>query len=154
MTTERMTRSFCLAGAALFAMIAATACTPFEATAPEGFAAYDDVFQFRAVSSDGIMYRVRAEENDPYAELAFWKEALKKRMADAGYTFVAEDEIKAGEQPGYLLELAAPVGQEDYTYLVAIFAQDPDIIIAEASGEVTRFNAHRDVVLKAIRAIR
>ncbi len=129
-------------------------CRGFDAEAPAGFAAYDDWSQFRAVSANGIMYRVRTGENEPQAKLKFWSEALKKRMLDTGYAFIRDGAIKAGNEPGYLLELAAPVGQQDYSFLVAVFVRGSDLIIAEAAGEVTRFAKHRDAVVAAIGKIR
>ena len=133
--------------------LALTACHTVDAEAPEGFAAFDDWSQFRAVSADGVMYMVRAEDNDPEAKLDFWKEALKNRMKDAGYTFVAEEDLE-GKLPGYLIELAAPVGEQDYSYLVAIFVRGGDIIVAEASGEVTHFAGRRGAVVAALGKIK
>lgn len=138
--------------ALLAALVALSACRGFDAAAPEGFAAFDDWSQFRAVSPDGVMYLVRSEENEPEAKLDFWKEALKNRMSDAGYAVVSEEDIK-GKEPGYLLELAAPVAEQDYSYLVAIFVRGKDILIAEASGEVTRFAKRRDAVVAALAKI-
>lgn len=135
-------------------LLGLAACQPYEATAPEGFAVYDDPWEFRAVSPDGVIYRVRSEPNEPEADLAFWSEALKKRMTDAGYAFTADAEIAAGSEPGYLLELAAPVGQQDYTYAVALFVRQGDLVLVEVAGEVTRFAARRDAVLAAIEALR
>ena len=90
----------------LAALLAITACSGVDAVAPEGFAAFDDFGDFRAVSADGVMYRVRVEENDPEATLDFWKEALRKRMENAGYRVVAEQDLTAA-RPAYLLQLAA-----------------------------------------------
>ena len=102
-----------------------------EGQPPQGFAAYrelwQDWFELRAVSPDGVVYRVRTEDNEPTADLPFWQAALKKRMLDAGYILVAESETKAGKQPGYLLELAAPVGQEDFVYLIALFVNGSEL---------------------------
>jgi len=125
-------------------------CKSFTAQAPNGFATYDKGGAFRAVSPDGVIYRVRDEKNKPQAELAFWKEALKKRMLDAGYRFVAESDVKAGDASGYLLELNAPQGSQDYTYLTALFVEGDRLVIVESAGEVTRFKARRDVVMEAI----
>jgi hypothetical protein len=139
--------------ALLAVLLALAACRGVDAEAPEGFAAFDDWGQFRAVSADGVMYRVRAEDNEPEAKLEFWKEALKNRMKDAGYAFVAEEDIK-GKSPGYLLELAAPVGEQDYSYMVAVFVRGGDIIVAEASGEVTHFAGRRGAVVAALSKIK
>lgn len=119
-------------------------------TAPEGFAPYDKPRPFRAVSPDGILFQVRAVKHKPEATLAFWKEALKKRMSDAGYTFVAESDLQAGDTPGYLIELAAPMGAEDDSYWVAIFPDGRRLVIAEAAGEAGRFQARAEAIRGAI----
>lgn len=128
-------------------------CMNMNATAPKGFAQYDKGKDFRAVSSEGILYRVRKEENYPKADLSFWKEALKKRMTDSGYTFLSDASIKANATEGYLLELAAPFGQLDYAYLIAIFVHGNSIYIAEATGEVTLLKKDREVIVEAMRQI-
>ena len=138
------------------AILCCYACRDFDATAPRGFAAYEDSAasqRFRAVSSDGVMFTVRSERHKPQAELSFWHEALKSRMLAAGYALVGEQEIEASGTSGQLLELAAPLGALDYSYLVALFVTQRRIYIAEAAGEVTRLNAHKSAILDAIRAI-
>ncbi|MBI3179145.1 MAG: hypothetical protein HYZ27_05755 [Deltaproteobacteria bacterium] len=127
-----------------------SSCTGFDATIPEGFAEFDDWFEARGVSAEGVVFRVRSEKNEPKADLAFWREALKKRMLDAGYALMSESEVKAGEEPGYFLELAAPVGQQDYTYGVALFIRGSKLVLVEAAGEVTRYAQHRQAILAAI----
>ncbi|MBN1959483.1 MAG: hypothetical protein JW841_00935 [Deltaproteobacteria bacterium] len=130
-------------------------CRRFEAKVPDGFAAYDDgINHFRAVSPDGVVYRVRTEKNSPEAKVVFWREALKKRMLDAGYIFTNENDITAGQIPGYLLELAAPVGLQDYGYLIALFVSGSRLIIVEASGEVLKLKNHRDAILNSINALK
>ncbi len=137
----------------LAALLSLTACQGFKAQAPAGFAAYDDTTPFRAVSPDGVVFRVREDDNDPEEDLSFWCEALKKRMLDAGYAFVREDAIKAQDHEGYVLELAAPIGMTDYAYLVGVFVRGSELVVVEASGEVTRFAARRESVLQAIAAL-
>jgi len=129
-------------------------CAAFQPETPIGFAPYEGHSSFRAVSPDGVMYRVRSEKNEPKADLPFWKEALKKRMLEAGYRFVSEAEVKAGADPGYLLELNAPYGTQDYSYLIALFERNDRLVIVESAGEVVRFKARREAVLAAIQGIR
>jgi hypothetical protein len=124
------------------------------APVPEGFAAYTDTREIKAVSPEGVVFRVRREDNQPPAELPFWKEALKKRMLDAGYIFLGEAPIAAGAQPGYLLELTAPYGQQDLTYLTAIFVRERQIVIVEAAGEVTDLAHRREAILGAIQGLK
>lgn len=121
---------------------------------PEGFARYTKARQIKAVSPEGVIYRVRSEDNKPFAELPFWKEALKKRMLDAGYIFLREAPIQADAQEGYLLELTAPYGQQDYTYLMAVFVLKKKIKIVEAAGEVSDLAAHRAAIFEAIQSLK
>ncbi|MEL6543215.1 MAG: hypothetical protein AAFQ82_01235 [Myxococcota bacterium] len=139
----RMKRTFAV-------LLLLTGCTSFQASPPEGFAPFDDWWEFRAVSPEGVTFRVREEDNEPEADLAFWSEALKNRMDDAGYVFVKDGEVKAGSVSGYALELAAPFGQTDYSYLIAIFVQGSDIVIVESAGEVTEFSERRSAIDTAI----
>jgi hypothetical protein len=136
---------------ALLAVISLWACvhtTP--ATLPKEFAAYPPDEAFRAVSPEGIVYRVRHVPNTPYADMAFWKEAMKKRMLDAGYRFGAEGPIQSGGRQGYLLELTAPYGPQDYGYMIAIFVEKENIQIAEAAGEIRVFAKHRPALMEAM----
>lgn len=132
------------------------ACGP-DAEAPAGFATYRAPGPLRAVSPEGIVYRVRTEANEPRADLAFWREALRQRMLDAGYRLVGEEDIRAGTAEsgldGGVLELAAPVGERDVSYLIALFVDGDELILAEAAGEVLAFRERREAVLAAVRSI-
>ena len=129
-------------------------CQTLPSNAPADFAAYKGEKPFRAVSPDGVMYRVRSTENKPFAELSFWKTALKKHMIDSGYHFTGESDISAENLPGYLLELSAPAGDRDYTYLIALFVKGDTLLIAEASGEISRFKKHQAGIMEAIMKIK
>lgn len=132
------------------ALFMAVGCDSFKATAPEGFAAYEGNRPFRAMSPDGVVYRVRNVSDSQDATLAFWQEALKKRMLDAGYTFLREGEAKSASGDGYVLEVTAPYGVRDYTYLMAVFKKDKHLVVVESSGEVTTFEKRRPQVMAAI----
>ena len=102
---------------------------------------------------DRIVSRVRVVKNEPYAEFGFWKEALVKRMADAGYRIIADSTFTLCNKQALLLETAAPLGASDYSYLVAMIVNNKKIIIAEAAGEVELVQKKKDALLKAISAI-
>jgi len=119
-------------------------------TAPEGFSAYRKGREYRAVSPDEVVYRVRAAEHEPEAELDFWKEAVRVRMTEAGYTVLREEMITSGAREGALIELVAPFGQTDFSYLIAVFPAGRRIILVEAAGEVERFDARREALEAAI----
>ncbi len=72
-------------------------------------------------------------------------------MLDAGYRFAAESDITAGERKGYLIELTAPLGAKDYTFLIALFMNDlKQLIIFESSGEISQFKKQRKEIVEAI----
>jgi hypothetical protein len=122
----------------------------WSAVAPDGFASYRRAGRFQAVSPDDVAYRVRSVRNKPKAELAFWQEALEKRMVAAGYRLISKSPVTAGAEPGGLFEFAGANGQQDQAYLVAIFVDGRKIIVAEATGEATRFAARKAAVVAAI----
>jgi hypothetical protein len=133
-------------------LVLVTGCR-LEAPSPSGFAVYDGFGPLRAVSPDGVLYRVRSEDNEPLADLEFWRQALRRHMVDAGYRLLDEGDVEADGVNGYLLELAAPLGEQDYAYLVALFVVGDELILAEAAGEVTRFQARREAIVEAVRTI-
>jgi len=121
---------------------------------PEGFAAWRKHGRFQAVSPDEVLFRVRTAKNKPAAELSYWREALRNRMTDAGYTVLSESDIAASGHPGVLMELGAANGEQDQTYLVAIFVSGSTLVIAEATAEATRMRDHREALIAAITGMR
>lgn len=121
-----------------------------QVTFPEGFARFRQRSAERAASPDGVLLRVRTTRHKPRADLAFWKEALKNRMTEAGYRFLSEEDLEGG----YLLELMAPMGTEDWSYLVAVVPKGRRLVIVEAAGEAARFQGRRDKVMEAVRTVR
>lgn len=124
--------------------------------APDGFAPYKKPKrERRAVSPDDVLFRVRAEKHKPPATLDFWEEALLERMSDAGYTQVGDpNRVTVDGVEGSMVEFTAPLGTDDYTYLVGIFPNGKKLIVAEAAGEITRFAARRDAIVTAIQGMR
>jgi hypothetical protein len=119
------------------------------AVAPDGFSSWRNPRRFRAVSADGVLYRVRSVAHEPVADVSFWSEAVRERMDAAGYGIVAESAVGGG----VAIELVSPLGQEDWTYEVAFFLAGDRIVIAEAAGEVSRFEARRGAVRAAMEAL-
>jgi hypothetical protein len=120
---------------------------------PDGFSAWKKEGRYRAASPDGVLFRVRSVRHKPPAELPFWKEAVRERMVAAGYRLVSESEVEAGGVAGGLVELAAPIGTEDWTYLVAFFPAGRKLVLAEAAGEISEVEPRKEALLAAIRAL-
>lgn len=128
-----------------------SACQAPQLIRPNGFAPYDNSqHSYKSVSPERIMYRVRADDNEDHADLAFWKTALKTHMRDSGYILLSESDIKAKTTPGYLLVLAAPVGVKDYTYMVAVFVNKDKLVVFESAGETKYFDKYKDNIVTTI----
>lgn len=122
----------------------------FVGVAPDGFSAYKNKRQHRAVSPDEVLYRVRSERHKPQADLDFWKEAVGVRMDEAGYTAIETLDIEAGGATGFWMEFAAPLGTQDYVYAVAAFPIGGRLVVVEAAGEAARYDARRDAIRGAV----
>lgn len=147
--------SHALRGLAAAALLAGCAINP---TVPRDFAQYHRGYVFKgdlkAMSPDGVLFTVRCEKNKPRADLAFWREAMKTRMGQAGYRVTADTACTMQGREGALLKLAAPVGNQDYVYWIA-FSLNPSgsrILVAEAAGEARKFLARQEDIAKAIAA--
>ena len=125
-----------------------------DVSTPAGFAPGKKASRPVAVSPDDVVFRVRTARNKPKADLDFWKEALRTRMKEAGYRLTSESEVRAGDTPGALLEVAAPDGASDAAYLIVIFVDGSRLVIVEAAGEAGRFAPRRQAILDAVSAMR
>lgn len=132
-------------------LLMAGCATPPPQTIPEGFAQFEDEDAVRAISPEGIVFRVRTERNAPDADGDFWKEAVRTHMLRSGYRLQSEGElqVRSGWKGAYL-ELAAPMRNGDVKYLVGFLMRQEDIVIVEAGGEVLGFEKRRASILKAI----
>ena len=123
----------------LFAALAVGACHTLPvAEAPSEFAALKPQTRqeaLRAVSSSGVVYRVRVERDGPKASLAFWAEALTRKLKEDGYTVLSSGPLAVAGRDGMAVETVAPVGETDYGYMVAVTARGDELLIAEAAGE-------------------
>jgi len=125
----------------------------FVAVAPVGFATYDKGSSFKSVSAERIVYRVRTCRNKPYADFEFWREALPERMKNAGYRIIRDSVITVEEKPALLLEMAAPVGDADYSYIVMMAVRKKIIIIGEAAGAYADMQKQKPTIVAALQRV-
>ncbi|MBA7486628.1 MAG: hypothetical protein GH155_05935 [Spirochaeta sp.] len=131
-----------------------SACTNLEVKKPAGFAETARATEYRAISPEGILYRVRSVENYPAKDLEFWSKALKNQLAKEGYLLTADgEEFTAGNRRGVLYEWGVRFGNEDFIYLTAIIVFDNRITIAEAGGEHTIYAKYRQPILESLKSI-
>ena len=139
---------------ALTALFLSTGCCRhFTAVAPDGFATYRSCTTFKAAHYNRIVYRVRQIRNKPYAPFDFWKEALPRRMKDAGYRIIGEKTLTLNDQNILLLDMAAPLGSVDYSYMLMMTVKKKRILIAEAAGAVEEVRKSRGAIMDAFKRV-
>lgn len=143
---------------ALFAALVVS-CTTVDTrlATPGGFAEFHQSKDFRIVSPEGVVLRVRTVENKPDQTLGFWAATLKRQLSEEGYSLIAEGAFDPKKLPtppasprGAYFEWSAPVGEEDYTYLTAIALARDRIIVVEAAGPMEYYKLHAEQIHKAL----
>ena len=125
---------------------------------PEGFAAVTPwqvgATQYKAVSPEGMVYRVRTLDNYPVQTLAFWADALKNHLVNEGYRAVSDGEsFEAGVNRGMFFEWAMPYGEQSYLYITAIVVSEKTIAVAEATAEHTIYYRYREALIESLASI-
>lgn len=125
---------------ALAASVATFAsCRPYVPATPPGFVELEDRYtytEYRATTADGVVLGIRAFDNEPKGERAFWVRALENRMRDAGgYALIEKREVKnRGGLTGTEMRFGHDEGDEPYLYRLTIFVTDKRVFILEAGG--------------------
>lgn len=125
---------------------------------PEGFAEISPqqvtATQYKAVSPEGMIYRVRTVNNYPVQTLEFWANALENHLEKEGYRSVSDGKsFQAGETPGMFFEWVMPYGNESYIYITAIAVSENKIAVAEAAAEHTIYYQYREALIESLTSI-
>ncbi len=142
-----------LTGATLLLAVLGACATPPAVTPPEGFAVHDDPEVVRAVSPEGVRFRVRYEAHEPEQTLEFWREALRRHLERSGYGLLEEATFSAPAGDGVLFEWVAPVGTEDWVYLIAVVPVGDRLIVAEAAGPAELYRERRGAIRGSLESI-
>ena len=126
---------------------------------PEGFAevpAWQIVAtRYKAVSPEGMIYRVRKLKNYPVQSLEFWAEALRNHLEKEGYRSISEGRsFETGDHSGMVFEWAMPYGNQSYIYLTAVVVSEKKIAVAEAAAEHTLYYQYREALLESLASIK
>jgi hypothetical protein len=129
---------------------------PFRPATPQGFVDLGDRYpdgEYRATTADGVVIGVRAFDNDPKGELAFWARALERRVRDmGGYALLEKkDAASAAGLRGVAMRFGHDEGKEPFLYVIALFVTDKKIYLLEAGGtksEMAKQEAQIDYAIK------
>ena len=130
-------------------------CSGYKVPVPEGFASVPGSGVFRAVSPEGLTFRVKTVQHEPRMELGFWAEALQTHMSKEGYQLKGTAKGSTGPYPkavgdGIFFEWVVPFANTSYTYLTALYASPSRIVVAECAGDSLVFRDHREAIMNAL----
>lgn len=126
---------------AALAAVVLTGCVTRTMTLPPNFINVDKdamgIYAVRAVAPDGAMVSLRTEKNPQNGTLDFWTQAVTNQLTQGrGYKVVKSEEVTSDAGlPGRLLTFSTERKGVTFTYLVALFLQGQEILIAEAGGK-------------------
>ena len=94
-------------------------------------------YAVRGVSVDGVVVALRSETNPERGTLDFWSQAITNQMTvSQGYKLDSSDDVaSASGAPGRLLTFSTEKQGTAFAYLLAVFVQGNDILLAEAGGK-------------------
>lgn len=133
-----------------------TACSPFFVDRPGSFAAYrfsDGVY--RAISADGVRFRVRRIPNDAGGTASLWSETATLHLKNAGYHELKNEPfITTSALEGRSVEYMYRYNGENWIYRVVIFTGSGCIYIAEAGGMEKYYREHEKEIDGSLKSFR
>ncbi len=109
-----------------------------------------------AVSADGVVVAMRRPYKNPKNGTAeFWAEAIKNELAERGYKLVSSKKIVSDAgAPGHLLTFSSEQQGAEFTYMLAVYVDKDEVLVAEAGGKADATKAKTDALTKALLSVR
>ena len=133
------------------------ACGPTsKLSAPDGFAHVGGEYDDRVASASGVVIGTRVVANEPKANLDFWTQAIDLRLRQKGYEPYEQPQDVKSETglPGRSLHYVFFDGTRKNRYFVDVYATSRRILLVEAAGDATDFDANLPKVVGAMRSAR
>jgi len=113
-------------------------------------------YEVRATTPDGVVVGVQSLEHRVDGSLAFWTEAITRRVRDQqGYALVSEEDVRsASGESGHLMRFARDLDGHGYKYSIALFVTPDRIYLVEAGGRTVAYDALESGIEEAINQMR
>ena len=136
--------------------VAASGCASSHLVAPDGFAHVGGEYDDRVASANGVVIGTRVVKNDPKANLDFWAQAIDLRLRSRGYepTEQPQDVKSTSGLEGRALRYVYFDGTYKNRYFVDVYMSGGRILLVEAAGTVTDFDAAGPAVIATMRSAR
>ncbi|XXX78825.1 serine/threonine protein kinase [Sorangium sp. So ce134] len=129
---------------------------PFAPATPPGFVDLGDRYgddEYRATTAEGLVLGIRAFENDPEGDLAFWSRVVEKRLREGGgYALLGKADVKSRNGvPGVQLRFGHDEGKEAHLYYLTVFVDDDHVFLHEAGGKKELVERHQQQIDWSVR---
>jgi len=133
-----------------------TACSSFSIDRPGSFAAYRiSNGVYRAISADGVRFRVRRIPNDAAGTAFLWSETAALHLKNAGYHELKNEPFgTTSALEGRSTEYLYRYNGENWIYRVVIFTDTACIYIAEAGGMEKYYRKHEKEIDSSLKTFR
>lgn len=113
-------------------------------------------YETHAKSRDGIVVTLRRHRNIPGETLAFWVQAVTTEMVEGrAYELLSSHPVASDTGvPGRMLTFTVRTSDVDYTYLLAVYVNDRQALIAEAGGASIVLNRRLSEIKRALFTVR
>lgn len=130
-------------------------CAGLKAPPPAGFANFPaNGEKSVALSPDEVVWRVRLLDDQPVADLAFWKASLRHHLEEHGHLVVDSFPLTWEGKSAWGYETRQTVDGQESSYLVAASPRQEKILVAEAGGPSASFSRHRAALRIALDSVR
>lgn len=134
-------------------------CRSFDAVAPTGFAVYENrsLFsdEFKAITADGVRFRVREVANDPEGDARLWKTTLVKALEKKGYRIVDSTTLRTYQgRTMHLVKGQLSEADQDYLYVSGFIVDGKQIILVEAGGPLELMEHHARGLEQALKSLK
>lgn len=149
---------YALVAAVLAATLATTGCQASRLTLPENYLRLESPgypYADRAVSADGVYLAVRKSQPAQGGNLEFWTKAVRNELAGQGYLLTGERKVaSADDVSGSQMDFTYTNEGREFGYTVAVWVDADRVIVAEAGGPKTAFDADRPRLDAALAAVK
>lgn len=129
---------------------------PFVPATPPGFVDLGDRYgddEYRATTAEGLVLGIRAFENEPEGDLAFWSRVVEKRLREGGgYALLGKVDVKSRNGlPGVQLRFGHDEGKEAHLYYLTVFVNEDHVFLHEAGGRKELVERHQQQIDWSVR---
>ena len=119
---------------------------------PSSFKRYHESDEYKLITADGMLLKVREVENYPRGGLKYWVDAMRLHLTEQGYVVRSEECFETERKlEGCTLSFLAPLGAEDWVLNETLFVVDDTIYLLEAAGPAKRFSSVDEELKAAVK---